>query len=235
MLTPVEMQGRELKAGRGYKKNETDDFLAEVFRDYETLYKENLEFKDKLSVLSEGLQYYKDLEKTLQKTLVVAEKAAEETIQVSQQKAEAMIEKATMTAQEIINNANRQRDAILQQTNNIQMQYEAYMIQCRQNALAQVELLDCQSAKLKPAFDPVSIVKANQELLEETPTSRADHISSKAENLTREQIPTKEEAPKTEASLAKEVSLRDKKTDQSSDENLDDDLFEFLSFTEQEK
>ncbi|MSS63967.1 DivIVA domain-containing protein, partial [Velocimicrobium porci] len=40
--------------------------------------------------LSDGLQYYKDLEKTLQKTLVVAEKAAEETKNASISKANAI-------------------------------------------------------------------------------------------------------------------------------------------------
>ena len=67
MLTPIDIQNHSLKtAVRGYSKKETDDSLEEILSGYEELYKENRELKDKMASLSEGIQYYKQMETTLQ-------------------------------------------------------------------------------------------------------------------------------------------------------------------------
>ena len=41
MITPVEVLGKELKRGFGYKAVEVDEFLEELAKDYEKVYKEN--------------------------------------------------------------------------------------------------------------------------------------------------------------------------------------------------
>ena len=80
MLTPVEIQAKTFKSGGlGYDKKDVESFMREVNRSYEILYRENMELKDKVAVLNEGIQYYKSIEKTLQKALVLAEKTAETT------------------------------------------------------------------------------------------------------------------------------------------------------------
>ncbi|MBQ6024627.1 MAG: DivIVA domain-containing protein, partial [Lachnospiraceae bacterium] len=80
MLTPVEIQAKTFKSGGlGYDKKDVESFMREVTRSYEILYRENMELKDKVAVLNEGIQYYKSIEKTLQKALVLAEKTAETT------------------------------------------------------------------------------------------------------------------------------------------------------------
>ena len=59
MLTPVEMQGKSFKSGGlGYDKKDVEAFFSTVKKDYETLYRENMELKDKVAVLNEGIQYY---------------------------------------------------------------------------------------------------------------------------------------------------------------------------------
>ena len=39
MITPVEVLGKEIKRGFGYKAVEVDEFLEELARDYEIIYK----------------------------------------------------------------------------------------------------------------------------------------------------------------------------------------------------
>ncbi len=51
MITPIELLGKELKRGFGYKAIEVDEFLEEVARDYEKVYKENNELKERVSAL----------------------------------------------------------------------------------------------------------------------------------------------------------------------------------------
>ncbi len=192
MLTPVELQNLPLKAGMGgYKKKEVDDLLAEICRDYETLYKENLELKDKLSVLSEGLQYYKEMEKTLQKTLVVAEKTAEEVENTAKAKADLIQEKALAEAAYIIEDAKRQAQQIHNQTLVLVQQYENYRVQYKRLAQAQVELMD--SSAYQVHFDtqtPAFITEEPKK--EETPAV----ATQMAENTV---------SPEEESSLNEEV------------------------------
>ena len=80
MLTPIDIQNREIKSKMGgYDKKDVDEFLEEIRGSYEELYKENQSLKEKISSLSEGIQYYKKMESTLQKALVLAEKTSTET------------------------------------------------------------------------------------------------------------------------------------------------------------
>ena len=49
MITPVEVLGKELRRGFGYKAVEVDEFLEELAKDYEKVYKENNELREKVS------------------------------------------------------------------------------------------------------------------------------------------------------------------------------------------
>lgn len=115
MLTPIDIQNHSLKtAVRGYSKKETDDFLEEILSGYEELYKENRELKDKLASLSEGIQYYKQMETTLQKALVLAEKTSTETQEAAKSKADAMTSEAQTKADALTREAQTKADAILE-------------------------------------------------------------------------------------------------------------------------
>ena len=48
MLTPIEIHNTQHKQGRGYSKKEMDAFLEQIASDYEELYKENIELKEKI-------------------------------------------------------------------------------------------------------------------------------------------------------------------------------------------
>ena len=58
MITPVEVLGKELRRGFGYKAVEVDEFLEELAKDYEKVYKENNELREKVSALTENLSHY---------------------------------------------------------------------------------------------------------------------------------------------------------------------------------
>ena len=56
MITPLDIQNKVFKKGiRGYNAKSVDIFLDEVIEDYEKIYKENIEFKDKINMLSDQL------------------------------------------------------------------------------------------------------------------------------------------------------------------------------------
>jgi len=59
MITPLDIQNKEFRRSiRGYNEAEVDEFLDEVMKDFEKLYKENMELKDKILVLNEQIDRY---------------------------------------------------------------------------------------------------------------------------------------------------------------------------------
>ena len=149
MLTPVEIQNRMFKSGGlGYDKKDVDVFMKEIIDSYEALYREKMELSDKVNVLNEGLQYYKSIEKTMQKALVLAQKTAEET-QENAMRTARNIEKEAMTKAEIlISDARRELEMIHQKTVQLVQQYEKYKLQFKNLAAAQIELLETESYQI---------------------------------------------------------------------------------------
>lgn len=146
MLTPIEIQRKNFKSGGlGYDKKEVDTFLEEVCDDYEALYKENAEYKDKINVLSDGLQYYKSIEKTLQKALVLAQKTADDTHADAVKKADAIEMEAHLKAEEILAEARRELSSISTQTRNLIASYESFKAQLKALANSELEIADSKA------------------------------------------------------------------------------------------
>lgn len=118
MITPLDIHNKVFGSSvfGGYGKDEVDLFLDKLSEDYEKIYKENIELKDKVSVLNEGIQHYKTMEETLQNTLVVAQNTAEEVKKNAYSKSDNIIKEAEIRASKIIDSAtddsiNLRRDA----------------------------------------------------------------------------------------------------------------------------
>ena len=79
MITPLDIENKKFSKQmmNGYNVEDVDDFLDELVIDYEKNYKELVEANDKIDKLTNELEQYKNLEKTLQNTLVMAQTTAE--------------------------------------------------------------------------------------------------------------------------------------------------------------
>lgn len=109
MITPLDIQNKEFRRSlRGYNEEEVDEFLDEVMKDFEKLYKENMELKDKILVLNEQIDKYNSLEHTLKETLIVAQSTADEVISAAKEKAKNIIENANVEAKRLIDEANEE-------------------------------------------------------------------------------------------------------------------------------
>lgn len=127
MLTPMEIHNKEFKKGmRGYKEDEVDEFLDKVVADFEKLYRENGELKDKISVVNERVDNYSLMEKTLQSTLVVAQTTAEEVVVNARKKAEVIIREAEEQAKRIIEEANNSVIDIHREYENIKKDVQVF-------------------------------------------------------------------------------------------------------------
>ncbi len=103
MLTPLDIHNQEFKRSlRGYDVDEVDEFLDEIIRDFEYLYKENLELKETIQKRDEEVNRYQELEQTLQETLVLAQQTGEEIKQNAKKEAELIIWEAQKKAEQIL-------------------------------------------------------------------------------------------------------------------------------------
>ncbi len=148
MITPVELQSKSFKSGIGYDKKDVDNFVSELQKNYETMYKENMELNDKINTLNEGINYYKSIEKTLQKALLLAEQAAEDTKEAARKQAKAIEEEASGKASLIISESYKEVLHLKQQTIKLVQQYEAYKAQFKHLAAAQAEMLESEAFSL---------------------------------------------------------------------------------------
>ena len=70
MLTPVDVENKVFKKAKlgGYDINDVEDFLEKLIVDYEAVFKEVTELKDKCENLQESVKYYKSLEQGIEPT-----------------------------------------------------------------------------------------------------------------------------------------------------------------------
>lgn len=143
MLTPIDIQSKNFtKSTFGYNKTEVEEFVGEVALEYERLYKENLEFKDRISVLNDALKNYKALEDSLQNTLMFAQSTAEDVKNNAKEKAEVTIMEAKAKAEELIREADSKVFEAERKVNELKNQFNIYKTQMESVIEAQRKLLE---------------------------------------------------------------------------------------------
>lgn len=165
MLTPIEVQSKIFKSGMGYSKADVDSFLTNLYADYGTLYRENMELKDKTNVLNESLNRYKDIEKSLQKALVLAETTSEETIASAKTNAAVIEQEARVKAEAIVADAKQELENIRSMTVELVQKYESYKSQYKALVSAQMELLSSD------AFN-IELTKVDSLVVSEAPAAK---------------------------------------------------------------
>ncbi len=142
MLTPLDIESKEFSSSiGGYSKADVNFFMKEILASYERMYKENIEMKDKINMLNEGIQYYKTIEDTLQNTLILAEKTAEEAKSAARVKAETIEKEAELNATKLIREAKEEVFKINQMRESMAKSYDAIKIQIKQFLYAQLEMI----------------------------------------------------------------------------------------------
>ncbi|PYG89899.1 cell division initiation protein [Ruminiclostridium sufflavum DSM 19573] len=139
--TPNDLDNMKFKKNfRGYDEDQVNGVLDNVIQDYELYIKENIELKDRISVLNEGIQHYKNIEESLQNTLIVAQQTGEEIKKNSYEKADNIIKEAEIRAQKIINDANQEVIKIRFEYEELRKRLHLYKTKSETLILSQLEL-----------------------------------------------------------------------------------------------
>lgn len=148
MLTPSEIREKTYKSGLGYDKKEVDLFIQEAAEDYEKLLNENENLNKKVKDLTDSISYYKSIEKTLQKALVIAEKTAQDIKDNALKEARAIETEARANAKMIESNALKQSEMLEHKTLNLLKQYDLFKAHFKNLINAQLELLNSSSFQI---------------------------------------------------------------------------------------
>ena len=142
MLTPLDIENKRFsKTLKGYNVDEVDDFLDQLTLEYEKLYKENAEYKEKIEESKRDLEHYKSVEHTLQNTLVMAQTTAEDIKSMAQKQADQIIRDAQSEARKAVEGITKDEFEIRKRTEELKRQFDVYKAKMEALLISQLELL----------------------------------------------------------------------------------------------
>jgi cell division initiation protein len=142
MLAPSDLDNiRFSKTIKGYNADEVDDFLDQLTADYEKLYKENTEYKEKFEKLEKDLEQYKGMEHTLQNTLVFAQTSAAGIKEAAQREAEQIICNAQAEARQKVDDLNKQEYEVTKKIEEMRKSFDVCKAKMEALLIAQLEML----------------------------------------------------------------------------------------------
>jgi len=173
MLTPIEIRERKLRIGIGYDKRGIDVFFKQLTDDYEKMYRENIELKDKVANMASIIQNYKTVEKSMQKALVLAEKSSDETKEAARAAARSIEEDARANALLIIASAEQEKQDTKNRIVSLLAQYDSYKSQYKHLLESQLELLN---------NDKIELAGTTLEEFVKSNVSMLDNVNERYEN-----------------------------------------------------
>ena len=143
MITPNDIATKDFKkVAVGYSPEEVDTFLDDIYEDYEKLYKESQKEKSKTEAVAEDTDRLKHLEKSIERTLSLAEAAAEETKAAAKADGDAIINSAKQQAEDILASARTKAYELEQKISGLESRYELMKTRIKLLLYAEIELLD---------------------------------------------------------------------------------------------
>lgn len=142
MLAPLDIHNKDFKRGfRGYNEDEVDEFLDQVVKDYEKLYRDNIELKESVDRLNSKLEHYQHMENTLHNTLVIAQETAEEVKLNARKESELLVKEAEIRSQNLVDSASTKVRRLGGEYEEMQKQVQIYRTRMRTLLQAQLDML----------------------------------------------------------------------------------------------
>ena len=142
MLTPLDIENKKFPTKfKGYDDVEVDAFLDQLTIDYERLYRENAELRAQVEESKRDLEHYRNVEKTLQNTLVMAQTTAEDIKLNAQTRAEQIIRDAQSEARKATEEITKEEFEIRRRTEELKRQFSVYKAKMEALLISQLELL----------------------------------------------------------------------------------------------
>ena len=143
MLTPLDIENKKFSKQimNGYNVEEVDDFLDEIGVDFAKKQKEVNEASKKIEELNASLEHYKNIESTLQNTLLMAQSTAEEVKNIAKQKADQIVTDAKASSQKEVDFIQNQILMKKKELEDVQKQFDIYKAKMESLLISKLELI----------------------------------------------------------------------------------------------
>ncbi len=143
MLTPMDIHNKEFKRGfRGYSEEDVDAFMDDIAGDYEKVYREYCELKERCDKLQDKLTQYEKMESTMNSTLMLAQQTAENVKVSARKEADLILQEATNKKKQMMDETTLSLQASQQELDKIKSQTRSFRAKCRAILTSQLRLLD---------------------------------------------------------------------------------------------
>ena len=143
MLTSLDIENKKFSKQimNGYNTDEVDDFLDELGVEFAKKQKELTEAFKEVEELKASLEHYKNIEGTLQNTLLMAQSTAEEVKNVAKQKADQIIEDARASSTKEVASLDSQIILKKKELEDVTKQFDIYKAKMESLLISQLELI----------------------------------------------------------------------------------------------
>ncbi len=143
MLKPQDIQKKEFNVKlRGYAKEEVDEFLDVIIKDFDSLLEENKNLRSRANVLSETVSRYEAMEASMQKSLDMAKSTAEEIKRNAETEARYITKKAELNAAELEKQMGEELAATQQQLNTMKLEVAGFREKIKSQCAAIQNIVD---------------------------------------------------------------------------------------------
>lgn len=144
MLTPIDIDNKVFKKTKlgGYDVKDVENFLLIVMGDYEKLYKENAELRDKVNAMQESVSYYKSLEEGIKQTVENAQASADDIKETAIRDAESIRKEAEVDSRRKLEDLQKQIIRAEADFEDKKKQMQIYKIRVTSMLEAQLKILN---------------------------------------------------------------------------------------------
>jgi cell division initiation protein len=182
-ITPLDVRKQEFKkVMRGYDPVEVDTFMEMLAHEFEELMKQSKDMRDSVLELETQLKDYRQIEKTLQQTLMQAQEATGRTYEAARKESELMLREADVKAARIVEQANSDLARLANEITQLKAKKESLIGRMRVLLSSELELIRALDVGSDPVLSSPSPEGTGKEsiMLEEVLKNIDDDGASKA-------------------------------------------------------
>lgn len=130
---------------QGYKKEEVNDFVKEVTKEYESMLHKLKNSCEIIESMKSELKHYKDMESTLNRAILIAEESTSNIKKAAYDESKVIIEDAKRNATKVINNALQKAEKIESEAESLRRKVAVYKRRFRtlvEDQLDEIEQFD---------------------------------------------------------------------------------------------
>ncbi len=185
MLTPVDIENKDFKkVMRGYDIYEVESFIKDIVTDYEKLYRENANMKEKIEMLTSSLTNYRAMEETMQNAMIVAQSTAEDIKKNAFEKANNIVTEAEFKAKETVKAAEKEIAELSNKYQNLKSEIDSFKNRIKGLIVTYDKLLDDFPKSETGKTSEIKIEEAKAEIKEEIKEEAAQEIEAAKEEPT---------------------------------------------------